>query len=157
MGLLLAGLLVVGCTRAAPPGVQQAPLPDAETAAAASRESSLAVFMMRNAYHLATLYHAAQAAHWDLAAYEADELEETLEEAETAFPTYAPLLQQYRRESLAPVARAILAQDLEQFRTTFPTAVQGCNDCHVATRRPFILIPADPPQLSIFVLPPVGQ
>ena len=66
-------------------------------------------------------------------------------------------MQQYRWNILNPLTRAVLAHDLEQFRTTFRAAVQGCNDYHVATRRPFIIIPDDPPQLSIFSLPPVGN
>ena len=43
-----------------------------------THEVDLAPFMIRNAYHFATLYHAARAARWELAAYQAEELAENL-------------------------------------------------------------------------------
>src|SRR5262245_42458932 len=51
-------------------------------------EVDLAPFMIRNAYHLATLYHAARAARWELAAYQAGELEENLTQAARAGGPY---------------------------------------------------------------------
>ena len=37
-----------------------------------AHEVDLAPFMIRNAYHFATLYHAARAERWELAAYQAE-------------------------------------------------------------------------------------
>ena len=48
----------------------------------------VALFMIRNAYHLATLYHAAEAAHWELAAYQAEELEENITQTAHRRPAY---------------------------------------------------------------------
>jgi hypothetical protein len=56
--------------------------------ATANHGEDIATFMIRNAYHFSTLYHAARAEQWALAAYEAEELEETLEDAARASPTY---------------------------------------------------------------------
>jgi hypothetical protein len=113
--------------------------------------------MIRNAYHFATLYHAARAARWELAVYEAEELEENLEDAERAAPTYAALLQQFRQDAVTPLRRALANRDTGQFETAFRHVVQGCNNCHMATQHAFITIPQEPPQLSIFVLPPVSR
>src|SRR5919109_4021686 len=49
-----------------------------------THEVDLAPFMIRNAYHFATLYHAARAERWELAAYQAEELEENLTQAARA-------------------------------------------------------------------------
>jgi len=122
-----------------------------------AHEVDLAPFMLRNAYHFATLYHAARAARWELAAYQADELEENLTQAARAGGPYAQSLEDYRKESLQPLRQAIASQQAEQVRTAFQAAVEGCNDCHKATQHAFITIPPEPPQLSIFVFAPAGK
>ena len=122
-----------------------------------AHEVDLAPFMIRNAYHFATLYHATRAARWELAAYQADELEENVAQAARAGGPYAQSLEDYRKEYLQPLRQAIASQQAEQVRTAFQAAVGGCNDCHKATQHAFITIPQEPPQLSIFVFPPASQ
>ena len=122
-----------------------------------AHEVDLAPFMIRNAYHFATLYHAARAARWELASYQADELEENLTQAARAGGPYAQSLEDYRKEYLQPLRQAIASQQAEQTRTAFQAAVEGCNDCHKATQHAFITIPHEPPQLSIFVFAPAGK
>ena len=120
-------------------------------------EVDLAPFMIRNAYHFATLYHAARAARWELAAYQAEELEENLTQAAQAAGPYAPFLKDYVKDYVQLLQQAIAAQQAKQFRTAFRAAVTGCNDCHRATKHAFITIPQEPPRLAIFVFPPAGR
>jgi hypothetical protein len=122
-----------------------------------THEVDLAPFMIRNAYHFATLYHAARAERWELAAYQAEELEENLAQAAQAGGPYAQSLQDFLKEHIQPLRKTITSQNAEQFRLTFQAAVDGCNDCHKATQHGFITIPQEPPVLSIFVLPPVSK
>ena len=122
-----------------------------------THEVDLAPFMIRNAYHFATLYHAARAERWELAAYQADELEENLTQAAHVGGPYAQSLKDFLKEQVQPLRRTITSQNTEQFRTAFQAAVEGCNDCHKATQHAFITIPQEPPALSIFVFPPAGK
>ena len=122
-----------------------------------AHEVDLAPFMIRNAYHFATLYHAAQAARWELAAHEVEELEENATQAARAAGPYAPFLKDYVKDYIQPLQQAVTARQTEPFRTAFQAAVDGCNDCHRATKHAFITIPQEPPQLSIFVFPPAGR
>jgi hypothetical protein len=112
--------------------------------------------MIRNAYHFATLYHAARAGRWELAAYQAEELDENVASAAQATAIYTPLLTNYRKDFVQPLQQAVAAQSAAQFSIAFRAAVNGCNHCHQATKHAFITIPEAPPSLSIFVLPPSG-
>ena len=122
-----------------------------------AHEVDLAPFMIRNAYHFATLYHAVRAERWELAAYQVGELEENLTNAVRVAGPYAPFLKDFLKEYVPPLQQAITTQHAEQFRTAFQAAVGGCNDCHKATKHAFITIPQEPPALSIFVFPPAGR
>jgi len=123
----------------------------------AAHEVDLAPFMIRNAYHFATLYHAARAERWELAAYQAEELGENLTDAARAGGPYAQSLKDFLKDYVEPLQQAITAQNATQFRTAFEAAVGGCNDCHKATKHGFITIPQEPPALAIFVFPPAGK
>jgi hypothetical protein len=116
----------------------------------------LAPFMIRNAYHFATLYYAARAGRWELAEYQADEFDENLQHAAQVAAMYAPLLNDYRKDFVPRLQQAVAARNAEQFHIAFRAAVDGCNDCHKATNHAFITIPQEPPSLSIFVLSPSG-
>ena len=122
-----------------------------------THEVDLAPFMIRNAYHFATLYHAARAERWELAAYQADELEENLTQAAHVGGPYAQSLKDFLKEQVQSLRKTITSQNPEQFRTDFQATVEGCNDCHKATQHAFITIPQEPPALSIFVFPPAGK
>ena len=122
-----------------------------------THEVDLAPFMIRNAYHFATLYHAARAERWELAAYQAEQLEENLTQAARAGGPYAQFLTDFLKEQVQPLHKAITSQNAEQFRVAFQATVDGCNDCHKATKHAFITIPQEPPALSIFVFPPAGK
>ena len=122
-----------------------------------THEVDLAPFMIRNAYHFATLYHAARAERWELAAYQAEELEENLTQAARAGGPYAQSLKDFLREQVQPLRKTITSQNAGQFHAAFQATVEGCNDCHKATQHAFITIPQEPPALSIFVFPPAGR
>jgi hypothetical protein len=121
------------------------------------REVDLTPFMIRNAYHFATLYHAARAERWELAAYQAEELEENVTQAMRTGSPYAQSLTDFLKEQVQPLRKAIASQNAEQFRAAFQATVDGCNDCHKATKHAFITIPQEPPALSVFVLLPAGR
>jgi len=167
-GLLgLGGLLTIGWL-----GAQHAVLrASAQTAAKPAQEAphahhdhhahhnhpELAPFMIRNAYHFSTLYHAARAARWELAAYQIEEMEKNLTKAMAEAGPFAPFLKDFLKDYVEPLEQTVAAKNVEQFRTAFQATVDGCNDCHKATKHAFIVIPAEPPSLSIFALPPVGK
>ena len=122
-----------------------------------THEVDLAPFMIRNAYHFATLYHAARAERWELAAYEAEELEENLTHAAQVGSPYTQSIKDFVKDHVQPLQKTIASQNAEQFRRAFQAAVDGCNDCHKTTQHGFITIPQEPPVLSIFVFPPAGR
>ena len=122
-----------------------------------AHDVDLAPFMIRNAYHFATLYHAARAERWELAAYQAEELAENMSQAAQAGGSFAPFLKDFLKEYMEPLQQAITAQNAVSFHTAFQAAVRGCNDCHKATKHGFITIPQEPSVLSIFVFPPAGK
>jgi hypothetical protein len=122
-----------------------------------AHEVDLAPFMIRNAYHFATLYHAARAARWELATYQTEEMAENLTQAARAAGPYAQSLRDYVKDYVQPLQQAVTSQQSALFRTAFQAAVGGCNDCHRATQHAFITIPQEPPRLSIFVFPPAGR
>jgi hypothetical protein len=122
-----------------------------------THEVDLAPSMIRNAYHFATLYYAARAERWELAAYQVGELEENLTQAARSGGPYAQSLTDFLKEQAQPLRKTITSQNAGQFRAAFQAAVDGCNDCQKATKHAFITIPQEPPALSIFVFPPVGR
>src|SRR5262249_56798815 len=94
---------------------------------------------------------------WDVAAYQAGELEENLTKAAHVGGPYAQPLKDFLKEQVQSLRKTITSQNPEQFRTAFQATVEGCNDCHKATQHAFITIPQEPPTLSIFVFPPAGK
>ena len=122
-----------------------------------AHEVDLTPFMIRNAYHFATLYHAARSERWELAAYEAEKLADNITQAAQVGGSFAPSLKDFWQDYVPPLQQAITAQNAAQFRAAFQAAVRGCNDCHRATKHAFITIPQEPPALAIFVFPPAGK
>jgi hypothetical protein len=122
-----------------------------------AHEVDLTPFMIRNAYHFATLYHAARSERWELAAHQAEELAENVTQAAQAGGPFAPFLKDFLKEYVPQLQQAITVQNAAQFRTAFQAAVSGCNDCHKATKHGFITIPQEPPALAIFVFPLTGK
>jgi hypothetical protein len=122
-----------------------------------AHEVDLTPFMIRNAYHFATLFHAARSERWELAAHEAEALAHNVAQAAQAGGPFAPFLKDFLKDFVPPLQEAIAGQNAGQFRTAFQAAVSGCNNCHKATRHAFMTIPEEPPALAIFVFTPAGK
>jgi hypothetical protein len=70
--------------------------------------------------YFATLYHAAQAARWELAAHEAKELAENFLQAVPVAGPYAQSLKDYVPDYVQPLQQAITTQQSEPFRPCLP-------------------------------------
>jgi hypothetical protein len=95
--------------------------------------------------HHIKLWFAAIALDWKLAAYEADELDETFADVVTYQPEWngIPIAQLVQTTVLPPlkaVSAAIAAKDLAQFRRGYADLVAACNRCHVTAQHGFVKI-----------------
>ena len=95
----------------------------------------------------AKLWFAGQAANWDLAAYELDELHEGLDDAATFHPTHkdAPLpipalIDKIMKDPLQQLEKAISARDGGGFTQAFDSMTEACNSCHRATNFGFNVV-----------------
>ena len=93
------------------------------------------------------LWFAGQAANWELAAYETDELEEGFADAMHFHPTHKtspqPLTQAIPLYVDAPVKalrEAVAQQDRGRFEHAFDALTAGCNSCHRATSFAFNVV-----------------
>ena len=93
------------------------------------------------------LWLAGQAANWELAAYETDELEEGFADAMRFHPRHksspVPLTQaiaKFTTEPMKSVRAAIDKQDRAAFVLGFDALTSGCNGCHAATNFAFNVV-----------------
>ena len=84
-----------------------------------THEVDLAPFMIRNAYHFATLYHAARAERWELAAYQAEELEENLTQARVLVAPMPSPSRTFSRSKCSHYARPLPARIRRSFALPF--------------------------------------
>ena len=114
----------------------------------------------------AKLWFAGQAANWDLAAYELDELHEGLEDAATFHPTHkdAPLpipalIDKIMKDPLQQLETAISARDGGGFTQAFDGMTDACNSCHRATNFGFNVVtrPAMNPYSNQAFQPPPSK
>lgn len=89
----------------------------------------------------AKLWFAGDAANWELAAYETDELDEGFADAVTFHPQHkdspVPLTQaipQFTARPITALREAIAARDAAKFAAAFDGLTAGCNECHTATK-----------------------
>ena len=130
---LLAGLAIVGT----PGAVTSEP--------AKPYEPGLVEFMMHVQSHHAKLWLAGNARNWDLADYQVDELKELLEDIAKRIPVYkdVPVGKMIEATALAPIGdveAAIKARDGKAFASAFDKLTVGCNSCHEAANRGFIVV-----------------
>ncbi|MCC6889331.1 MAG: hypothetical protein IT536_12420 [Hyphomicrobiales bacterium] len=95
--------------------------------------------------HHAKLWLAGNARNWDLAAYQADELKELLEDLAKRIPVYKdiPIAKMIESIAMAPihdVEAAIKARDAKSFASAFDKVTAACNSCHEGSNRGFIVI-----------------
>jgi hypothetical protein len=95
--------------------------------------------------HHTKLWFAGAAGNWDLAAYEADELDETFDDVKTYSPTWksvpvARLVGALLAPSLKQVKAAIAVRNVAAFKTAYGNLTASCNACHTAAGHGFIRI-----------------
>ena len=84
------------------------------------------------------LWFAGRAGNWPLADYEIDELKEGFDEVEPA--TRRRHGGEGRRGPIAALEKAVEAKDRAAFANAFDQLTAGCNSCHQALDRAFIVI-----------------
>src|SRR6476646_5927691 len=112
----------------------------------------LGEFMTATQLRHAKLWFAGRESNWDLAAYEIDEIKEGLEEARRLHPTFdgipvAEMMKTIIDPRVAELEKAVSAKSNDRFTVAFDELTSGCNACHAAANKPFILIqrPIEPP------------
>lgn len=98
--------------------------------------------------HHAKLYYAGTRQDWPLAAYELNEIQESLDDAMQLYPdkfknVSVPLPQiipSMTRGSIAGVRQAIQEKDEKSFVQAYQTLSKSCSSCHAAENHPFIKI-----------------
>jgi len=146
---LVTAALVAGCSRggASPPGAASG----APSAAAPPRES-LGNVMVQVARRFEIAGRAASAGRFELAEFEAGEIEELFEsdvpnadmpkEGPTA---HIPAMARAFLETDAPeLKRSAASGDRVAFAVAFQRAAAACNDCHRASAKGFIQVPVEP-------------
>jgi hypothetical protein len=143
LAVALAGLPVAaGCTRPAPPPEQKADAP------------GLGEVMVVVGRRFETAGRAAVANRWELAAFEAGELEELFEDdvPHAQLPKEGPTAQlpamaKAFLESVPPdLLKAAETKDRAKFAAAFERAAAQCNACHASAAKAFIQVPTVPGQ-----------
>lgn len=91
-------------------------------------------------HRLNTLAMAGKKSNWEIAAFEAEEIEEAFDRLMITRPAMAVELEAFLTDKLAPVMTAIGNSDKTAFDAAFPAAVAGCNSCHVANGVGFMVV-----------------
>jgi hypothetical protein len=95
--------------------------------------------------HHSKLWFAGASANWELAAYEANELDETFDDVKTYQATWkdvpvAKLEGAILEPALKQVRAAIAAKNVAGFKAAYGGLTAACNACHVAAHHGFIRI-----------------
>lgn len=120
-------------------------------------QPGLGTVMIEYSHRYSTMYYAAKAGNWPLAAYELKEALEIQEVGETTRPEKADALKAFERSFLTPIDKAINAQDFKRFDAAFNAGVQGCNACHAAQKMSFIRYQLPESSPSPLMLKPAGH
>lgn len=112
----------------------------------------LGEFMSAIQVRHAKLWFAGMGKNWQLAAYELDELKETLEDAAKYQPEFkgkpiAKIIEPMTALPIAQLEKAIEAKDSAHFVRAYDSLSHACSACHQATDHGFIAIqrPTFPP------------
>ncbi|MCC5931061.1 MAG: hypothetical protein JJU28_17575 [Cyclobacteriaceae bacterium] len=111
----------------------------------ANEEYELAKAMFYMQWHSGKLWFAGKNQNWELAAFYAHEVEETIEEIEEAQVEedghdISTLVHTMTLPFLEQVEEAIEKKDVVVFESAYKNLVQSCNACHQVTGKPFIKI-----------------
>ena len=124
----------------------------AELAGTRELAPGLGEYMTTIQLHAGKLWFAARASHWDLAAYELDELEETMEavkalNAEKNGVKISNVLDSVLQTQITQLAESIKRKSSTEFHKSYDETLSACNGCHTESGHKFIRIvrPAAPP------------
>jgi hypothetical protein len=97
----------------------------------------------------AKLWLAGSVGNWELAAYQADELKEGLEEAGKLVPDYkgipvGKMVDDLIMPRIEEVESAIKARDRAKFPAAYDKLTAACNSCHQGSNRGFIVVQRPP-------------
>jgi hypothetical protein len=95
--------------------------------------------------HAGKLWFAAKASNWDLAAYELDELKETMEaakalNAEKNGVKISNVLDSVLQTQVAQLAESIKRNSTGEFQKSYDETLSACNGCHTEAGYKFIHI-----------------
>jgi predicted HD phosphohydrolase len=85
-----------------------------------------------------TAWHAGRAGKWELAAYYTRRVRGLMRTLAGRRPNYASQLDEFVRDGLEPLLRAIVDQDESKFRTRYAVCVVMANRYHVDTGHTYI-------------------
>jgi hypothetical protein len=112
----------------------------------------LGEYMTTIQLHAGKLWFAAKASNWDLAAYELDELKETMEaakalNAEKNGVKISNVLDSVLQTQVAQLAESIKRKRTGEFQKSYDETLSACNGCHTEAGYKFIHIvrPSAPP------------
>jgi hypothetical protein len=105
----------------------------------------LGEFMTATQLRHAKLWFAGKKKHWNLAAYEIDEIKEGLEDAARLYPTFdgvpvAEMIKTIIDPRIEELEKAVRAKSSARFSVAFDDLTSGCNSCHAGANKPFIRI-----------------
>jgi hypothetical protein len=91
------------------------------------------------------LWFAGNAENWPLAAFELEEIDESLQRvaqwhAENKDLPMGPSIKAYTQAGRYDLSQSIAHQDRDQFVTAFDELTNGCNRCHQSAKHSFIVI-----------------
>jgi hypothetical protein len=124
----------------------------AELANAKASAPGLGEYMSTIQLHAGKLWFAAKASNWELAAYELDELKETMEAAkslnvEKKGVKISGVLDSVLQTQVAQLAESIKSEKPAEFQKSYDETLSACNGCHTEAGYKFIHIirPMAPP------------
>jgi hypothetical protein len=124
----------------------------AELAAAKELAPGLGEHMTTIQLHAAKLWFAAKASHWELAAYELHELEETMEavkklNVEKNGVKISNVMDAVLKTQIAQLEESIKQKNQSKFQKSYDETLSACNGCHTESGHKFIQIirPTAPP------------
>jgi hypothetical protein len=122
----------------------------------------LGEFMTTIQLHVGKLWYAGKASYWELAQYELDELQETMESARTLHAVkngvdISGVLDSVIQTQVAELSEAIKRKKQNDFVKAYDETLSACNGCHQESGHNFIQIvrPSAPPVTNQRWEPPI--
>jgi hypothetical protein len=125
---------------------------EADLATAKDLAPGLGEYMTTIQLHAAKLWFAAKASHWELAAYELHELEETMEtvkklNVEKNGVKISNVMDAVLKTQIAQLEESIKRKNQTEFQKSYDETLSACNGCHTESGHKYIRIirPIAPP------------